>query len=116
MNRYTLDPLIVELRHSADEKYRIFNEGLTPGAEGRSLGVRMPVLRKIAKGILKDSPSHFLDASLNSGIHELNLLHAIVLASLPCEFPERLRRLDAFVPTINNWAVCDLLCNDLLLV
>ena len=72
----------------------------------------MPALRKHARRILKEEPCAFLDASLNSGIHEINLLHAIVLAALPCDFHEKLNRLGRFVPTIGNWAVCNVLCND----
>lgn len=44
-----LEAVLAELRDLADEKYRRFNESLTPGAEGKSIGVRMGPLRKIAK-------------------------------------------------------------------
>ena len=44
--------MIEQLRELADEEYRTFNESLTPGIEGKSLGVRMPALRKVAKQIL----------------------------------------------------------------
>jgi len=113
MPDYPIDTLLTELRALADEKYRAFNEALTPGAEGTSLGVRMPALRKAARRILKDNPSAFLDASLNSPVHEIRLLHAIVLAKEAASPAQRLARLRSFVPTIDNWAVCDLLCNDL---
>lgn len=110
---YDLHPLLRELEARADERYRRFNESLTPGAENRSIGVRMPVLRATARAILRDDPEGFLTASLNSGVHELRLLHAIVLAQYKCSFEDRIARLAAFVPTIDNWAVCDTLCNDL---
>ena len=110
---YDLHPLLRELEARADERYRSFNESLTPGAENRSIGVRMPVLRATARAILRDDPEDFLTASLNSGVHELRLLHAIVLAQYKCAFEDRIARLAAFVPTIDNWAVCDTLCNDL---
>ena len=47
--------------------------------------------------------------SLSSGVYEINLLHAMVL----CKSQDSFGRLRAFVPTIDNWAVCDTLCNDL---
>ena len=108
-----LQPLLNELSARADERYRRFNESLTPGTENRSIGVRMPVLRAMARTILRKDPEGFLDASLTSDVHELRLLHAIVLAQYKCSFETRLMRLAAFVPTIDNWAVCDTLCNDL---
>lgn len=111
--RYDLQPLLCELEAHADEHYRCFNESLTPGVENRSIGVRMPALRAMVRTILREDPEGFLDASLNSDVHELCLLHAIVLAQYKCPFEDRIARLAAFVPTIDNWAVCDTLCNDL---
>lgn len=111
--RYDLQPLLFELEAHADEHYRRFNEVLTPGVENRSIGVRMPALRAAARTILRGDPEGFLDASLSSDVHELRLLHAIVLAQYKCTFENRIARLAAFVPTLDNWAVCDTLCNDL---
>ncbi|MBQ9950845.1 MAG: DNA alkylation repair protein [Clostridia bacterium] len=113
MQGYPLDALVGRLHALADENYRIFNDALTPGIEGSSIGVRMPALRKIAKEIMKDDPSAFLDASLTSPIHEIRLLHAMILAKEDTPDTKKTDRLRAFVPTIDNWAVCDLLCNDL---
>lgn len=113
MPGYPIDALLGQLRALADEKYRAFNESLTPGAEGRSFGVRMPALRKVARQILRKDPFGFLDASLQKPVHEISLLHAIVLSKADCPAEQRIARLRAFVPAIDNWAVCDLLCNDL---
>lgn len=113
MENPALGPLIAQLHAEADEAYRIFNEGLMHGARGLTIGVRMPVLRKYARGILRAYPVEFLDTSLGSHIHEINLLHAIVLAAVNLPFAEKLKNLGKFVPTISNWAVCDTLCNDL---
>lgn len=108
-----LQALLHALESHADERYRRFNESLTPGLENRSIGVRMPALRSMARAILREDPEGFLNASLTSDVHELRLLHAIVLSGIKCSFEDRLARLSAFVPTIDNWAVCDVLCNDL---
>lgn len=113
MPEFPLDALIEQLQSLADEKYRTFNESLTPGTEGKSFGVRMPALRKVAKQILQSSPSAFLDSSLGNSIHEINLLHAIVLSKEPRGVDQTLARIRNFVPTISNWAVCDVFCNDL---
>lgn len=110
---YPIGALTEHLRGLSDDKYRAFNESLTPSAKGTSLGVRMPALRKVAKQIIKDDPAAFLDSSPNSPVHEINLLHAIILAKEHCETKMRLARIRSFVPTISNWAVCDVFCNDL---
>jgi len=113
MHLFNLDALIRELQPFADDEYRRFNERLTPGIEGRNLGIRMPELRKIAGRLLKSDPQGFLDASLRSDLHEIHLLYAIVLARSKLDTAERIQRLRAFLPSISNWAVCDLLCIEL---
>lgn len=113
MSRFPMEVLIEQLRGLADEKYRMFNEGLTPGTEGRSLGVRMPALRKVAKQILKSDPEGFLDASLQSALQEIRMLHVIVLSREKTDAARRLERICACVPRLDNWAVCDTLCSDL---
>lgn len=109
---FTMDSLLERLRSLADDRYRAFNESLIPTARGSSIGVRLPMLRKIAKELLKENPEGFLDASLGSSVHEIRLLHAIVLARARFPLSERLERLRAFVPTLDNWSVCDVLCGD----
>lgn len=111
MADFHLDALVVRLRSHADESYRIFNERLTPGAEGTSLGVRMPVLRSLARELRADAPA-FLDASFGAKLHELKLLHALVLAAAHRSLPDAQSRLARFVETLDNWAVCDVLCGD----
>lgn len=90
-----------------DEKYRKFNESLIPGAEGTSYGVRLPQLRTIAKKIIKDDWRQFLADAEGSDIYEIIMLRGLVIATVPCEYSERLRMIADFVPAINNWAVCD---------
>ena len=110
---HDLDGLISELRTFSDEKYRTFNEGLTPGIEGKSLGVRMPKLRSISHMLLKKDPHAFLHAAEACDIHEIRLLCAILIARGKMTVDERRDHLCRFVPSIDNWAVCDLLCCDM---
>ena len=100
---------------SVDEKYKEFNGSLVPGEENRMLGVRMPVIREIAKKIAKGNWKQYLQEVINAeqtneAYHEELLLHGIVIGYLKCSTEERKNLLDAFVPVINNWAVCDSSC------
>ena len=56
---YDLQPLLARLAEMADDRYRAFNERLTPGAEGTSLGVRLPALRALAKEIARGDAAGF---------------------------------------------------------
>ncbi len=102
-----LAPLLARLEALGDEKYRRFNEGLIPGAENTSYGVRMPQLRRIAKELLRGDWQSFLSAARGSPVYEITMLRGLVTATAPCGYPRRLDLLRDFVPEIRNWAICD---------
>lgn len=87
--------------------YRAFTAGLIPTLEpDRILGVRSPALRAMARE-LRGSPAAaaFLDA-LPHPYQEENLLHGYLLA-YEKDFAVLLGRVEAFLPWMDNWAVCD---------
>lgn len=105
--------LIKRLEASAEEKYKKFNDSLIPGISGYSLGVRIPVVRKIAKEIILADWRGFLELSRGSDIYEIRLLRGIVIASAKCDINERFDLLRSYIPQIDNWAVCDCVCGEL---
>lgn len=103
------------LLDSVDEKYKEFNASLIPGEENRMLGVRMPLLRDIARKIAKENWKDYLQEvkkaeQSKEAYHEELLLHGIVIGYVKCDEKERQELLDGFVPFIQNWAVCDSSC------
>ncbi len=109
MYEYVLE----ELKQLADEKYRDFHGKLIPGADVRLLGVSVPQLRKIAKGLIKEDWRQFLSEYEDSGIYEIIMLYGMVMAGAGCDFSEKLDYVKRFVPKIDNWAVCDVVSGDL---
>lgn len=107
------------LAQHADEKYREFSAGLLPGARPL-LGVRLPRLRKIAKAIVADGPG-WQEEVLETGpgaediyfeetmLRGMMIGHGTAQKGFPCE--EGLRYLEAFIPFIDNWSVCDSFCS-----
>lgn len=95
------------MRANADEIYKKFNDGLTPGIGETSIGLRVPVVREFAKEIAKGDWRGFLALTAGSDIHELRLMRGLVIAVAKCDIDERLALLAEFIPEINNWAVCD---------
>ena len=98
-----------ELSRNIDRKYAIFQSRLIPTInKQRILGVRVPILRKIAKknlqGIVK---SEFL-VELPHQYYEEDMLHGIVLSELK-DFDLCIEKIDAFLPYVDNWAVCDIM-------
>lgn len=108
-----LQELDAYLQDIADEKYREFHGKLIPGVTSTFYGVRVPMLRKIAKKILKGDWRGFAELTKTSDIYELNMLCGMVIALAKCDFEEKLNYTAEFIPCINNWAVCDIVCGDM---
>ena len=104
-----MNPVRDGLHREVDAKYAEFNRRLLPGTDN-VLGVRMPVLRKMASGLMKGDWKNFLDS--DSEYHEEDLLKALIIANVNVSFEKRIELTRDFAPCIKNWAVCDLLCND----
>lgn len=103
--------VLLRLREQQDETYRAFNEGLIPGAEGTSLGVRMPALRQIAKEI--ENWREFLTSSQGETLYEIVMLRGLVIAGARCEYSEKLTYFSEYIPEISNWALCDCVCGSM---
>lgn len=101
------------LREMADEKYREFHGGLIPGVETVFYGVRVPALRKLARQLAKEDWRGFVELTKDSSTYEFNMLCGMVCALAKCDFEEKLEYVEKFIPSINNWAVCDIVCGDL---
>ena len=82
---------------------------LTPGLRREDLlGVRTPALRSLARE-LRGTPeaAEFLQALPHRYLDE-NLLHVLLLNDVR-DFDACLAEVDAFLPYMDNWAVCDAL-------
>jgi len=91
-----------------DLEYQEFHSRLLPGTEN-VLGVRTPELRKLAKEISKGDWKSFLCQNGREW-YENDILQGLVTAEAKVPFEERLKLVKAFIPRINNWAVCDIFC------
>lgn len=103
--------LLHTLSERSDEKYRAFNLSLIPG-ETSAYGVRIPILRELAKQIAKNDPSDYLRIAKDDTLEEI-MLQGMVIGLMKCSLQERLQYVQLFVPKINNWAVCDTFCSGL---
>lgn len=92
-----------------DKKYKEFHSGLCPNNDN-IIGVRIPELRKLAKEISKDDWRKFLGENKNE-YYEETMLEGFVIGYAKMEIEERFKLLTAFIPKIDNWAVCDCSCS-----
>jgi 3-methyladenine DNA glycosylase AlkD len=100
------------LVEAADKDHKIFLESLIPGVKN-VLGVRTPIIKKLAKDIYKHEDWQKFLRSDSVKYLEERLLQGLVIGLIK-ERPERiLEYVVEFVPRIDNWAVCDAFCSSL---
>lgn len=95
----------------AEKEYRKFQSNLVPNCKN-ILGIRVPVLRKIANEICRGNFKEFLDC-IDDEYFETTMLQGLVIGKCKANLKEKMCMLKKFVPQINNWAVCDSTCSSL---
>lgn len=103
--------LLRRLEALADPDYKAFNEKTLPGVK-TSYGIRLPVLRSLAKELLKGDPLGYLGYAVPDSYEEI-LIRGLVIAGLKLPWEEKRSLVEGFLPLIDNWAVCDTFCNTL---
>ena len=102
--------LVKRLLAEQDLKYRDFHASLLPNIDKKTIiGVRVPTMRKIAKEFASSATPVELDKFLDKLPHkyfEENQVHLFVVERIK-DFDECVRRIELFLPYIDNWAVCD---------
>lgn len=97
-----------KLLSMTEKEYAEFSRRLVPNIDPANvLGIRVPKLRALAKEISSAEREAFLH-ELPHSYHEENMLHALLINDIrSCE--DIILALDAFLPRMDNWAVCDCL-------
>ncbi len=96
-----------DLFAARDEAYKAFQCPLMPTVDPNTvIGVRTPVLRRMAKDLRRTAGGEALMNSLPHIYFEENQLHAFLIESIP-SFDEALTAVDALLPFVDNWATCD---------
>lgn len=72
------------------------------------IGVRVPQLRRLAKELKDSAQAAEFMAALPHEYHDENLLHALLINENK-DFWLCMEELEAFLPYVDNWAVCDML-------
>ncbi len=100
-----------ELISMAEEEYRIFSAKLIPTIDN-VLGVRIPLLQKMAKELATENPLAYLDDT-DELYFEERMLKGLIICNLSGDLDFILEQVAKFVPKINNWSVCDSFCTRL---
>ena len=101
----TNEQLLKILFDNKDDLYKKFNEKII-NTHKKIIGVRTPVIRKIAKKISKGNYESFL-LKVKHDYHEQILVEGLVISSLK-DISVVLNKINNFTNLIDNWAVCDM--------
>lgn len=93
-----------KLKTLKDDEYKSFNKKLIP-TKLKVLGVRLPILRKIAKEMIKQGADEFL--GVNMPVHEVIMLEGLILSKQKTPFSQRLPLYEKFLQKVDNWALID---------
>lgn len=98
--------LIKLLNNNQDLKYKEFNDKIV-NTNLKTIGVRTPILKKMAKDISKGDYEKFLKNNGSNYFEEV-MIEGFVISYIKDPL-EILKNLDKFLDKIDNWAVCDML-------
>lgn len=106
MSRLDIPQSLIALQ---DLSYKEFHRKLIPNIDPDTiLGVRVPEVRKLAKSIRKTPEAEAFLRRLPHRYYDENILHGVLL-SFPRPYEETVELLEAFLPYVDNWAVCDII-------
>lgn len=96
-----------KLINLSDSKYKEFNKGLCPDTKKEMLGIRIPILRKLAKEIVKENNWEEFVKNNEVKYFEEVLLQGLIIGYSKLNLEEKLEYIKLFVPRIDSWAISD---------
>ena len=105
----TIEEIKEEINSLSDPKNAEFFLKLNPTAKLPCAGVRIPMMRTLAKKIAKENYREFLDNN-PMDMFEMELLQVLVIGYAKDDINVLLSYLRKIIPTIHDWSVNDSLC------
>ena len=109
----TRGEILEELNAAAEPDYARFAGGLLPDNTHPLLGVRLPILRRLARRIARSPHAAELlkRAPGRRAAFEEIMLHGLVPGYMPgITARQRMEYIDRIVPRLDNWSLCDSCC------
>lgn len=101
--------ILKKLFELEDKEYAEFQSKLTPSvSKEKFIGVRVPLARNLAKEYIKDNESDLFLNTLPHHYYDENMLHGLLIAEIK-EYDLCIKKVDEFLPYVDNWAVCDIM-------
>lgn len=111
INKSINEEIRSKLFNLSEDEYRNFHNKLCPNTEN-ILGVRLPLLRNMAKDLAKNNWEAYLNNPYNEYYEEI-MIEGLTIGYIKTDINTRLKYIKRFIPKIDNWAICDSFCNNL---
>lgn len=97
-----------------DKQYKEFHSSLVLNSKYKMIGIRVPIMRDIAKKIAKGNLEEFLKYAQNNYYEEV-MIQGLVISHIKDEEIFYKYFLE-YINKIDNWALCDSFCNSIKIV
>lgn len=97
--------ILEKLKEVSEENYKKFNLNIIPTNQ-YVLGVRMPILKKLANKIAKEYPYEFMSKD-KENYYEMIMLEGLVISNLKVPFGDLTPYIETYMKKIDNWAQVD---------
>ncbi len=112
-NKTIYNEYIKYLESLENLKYREFNSKIV-STKLKMIGIKVPILKKIAKEILKGNYLEFLKIKNKNCYYEEVLIYGFVLSNSDEKYLDKY--LVDFINRIDNWAICDMFSSSMKII
>ena len=113
-NTKTYKLFLQYLMNKKDKEYKEFHSSLVLNSKYEMIGIRVPIMRKIAKEIAKTNIEEFLKCAQENYYEEI-MIQGLVISHIKDEklFNKYFKN---YINKIDNWALCDTFCSAIKIV
>ena len=113
-NKESYKAFIEYLISIKDSKYKEFHSSLVLNSKYEMIGIRVPIMRDVAKKISKSNIEEFLEYAQNKYYEEV-MIQGLIISHIKDE-KMFYKHFIEFIKKIDNWAICDSFCSSIKLV
>lgn len=113
-NEEYYEEFIKYLMSLQDINYKKFHSSLVLNSKYEMIGIRMPIMREIAKNISQGNIEEFLKYARDKYYEEV-MIQGLVISHIKNE-KQFYKYFKTYINKIDNWAICDSFCNSIKII